>query len=129
ISGMTCAACANRIEKVLQQIDGIEQATVNLANDSVSVTFVPGTIDAAKIIASIEKLGYDATEKRSSAEMSTAKEKALQQMKRKLIISAILSVPLLLTMLDHLFGIAIPEIFMHPLFQFLLATPIQFIIG
>lgn len=129
ISGMTCAACANRIEKVLQQIDGIEQATVNLANDSASVTFVPGTIDAAKIIASIEKLGYDATEKRSSAEMSTAKEKALQQMKRKLIISAILSVPLLLTMLDHLFGIAIPEIFMHPLFQFLLATPIQFIIG
>lgn len=129
ISGMTCAACANRIEKVLQQIDGIEQATVNLANDSASVTFVPGTIDAAKIIASIEKLGYDATEKRSSAETSTAKEKALQQMKRKLIISAILSVPLLLTMLDHLFGIAIPEIFMHPLFQFLLATPIQFIIG
>lgn len=129
ISGMTCAACANRIEKVLQQIDGIEQATVNLATDSASVTFVPGTIDAAKIIASIEKLGYDATEKRSSAEMSTAKEKALQQMKRKLIISAILSVPLLLTMLDHLFGIAIPEIFMHPLFQFLLATPIQFIIG
>lgn len=129
ISGMTCAACANRIEKVLQQIDGIEQVTVNLANDSASVTFVPGTIDAAKIIASIEKLGYDATEKRSSAEMSTAKEKALQQMKRKLIISAILSVPLLLTMLDHLFGIAIPEIFMHPLFQFLLATPIQFIIG
>lgn len=129
ISGMTCAACANRIEKVLQQIDGIEQVTVNLATDSASVTFVPGTIDAAKIIASIEKLGYDATEKRSSAEMSTAKEKALQQMKRKLIISAILSVPLLLTMLDHLFGIAIPEIFMHPLFQFLLATPIQFIIG
>lgn len=129
ISGMTCAACANRIEKVLQQIDGIEQVTVNLANDSASVTFVPGTIDAAKIIASIEKLGYDATEKRSSAETSTAKEKALQQMKRKLIISAILSVPLLLTMLDHLFGIAIPEIFMHPLFQFLLATPIQFIIG
>lgn len=129
ISGMTCAACANRIEKVLQQIDGIEQATVNLATDSASVTFVPGTIDAAKIIASIEKLGYDATEKRSSAETSTAKEKALQQMKRKLIISAILSVPLLLTMLDHLFGIAIPEIFMHPLFQFLLATPIQFIIG
>lgn len=129
ISGMTCAACANRIEKVLQQIDGIEQVTVNLATDSASVTFVPGTIDAAKIIASIEKLGYDATEKRSSAETSTAKEKALQQMKRKLIISAILSVPLLLTMLDHLFGIAIPEIFMHPLFQFLLATPIQFIIG
>lgn len=129
ISGMTCAACANRIEKVLQQIDGIEQATVNLATDSASVTFVPGTIDAAKIIASIEKLGYDATEKRSSAETSTAKEKALQQMKRKLIISAILSVPLLLTMLDHLFGIVIPEIFMHPLFQFLLATPIQFIIG
>ena len=50
-------------------------------------------------------------------------------MKKKLIISAVLSVPLLLTMFDHLFGMRIPEIFMNPWFQFALATPVQFIIG
>lgn len=50
-------------------------------------------------------------------------------MKTKLIISAILSAPLLLTMLVHLAGVSIPDIFMNPWFQFALATPVQFIIG
>src|SRR5699024_3336432 len=56
-------------------------------------------------------------------------EKELQKMKWKLAISAILSSPLLVTMLDHLLGISLPSIFMNPWFQFALATPIQFIIG
>src|SRR5690625_7471377 len=50
-------------------------------------------------------------------------------MERKLIISIILSIPLLITMLDHLFGITLPSILMNPWFQFVLATPVQFVIG
>src|SRR5690625_6204674 len=50
-------------------------------------------------------------------------------MKWKLVISAVLSVPLLLTMLDHLLGVQMPTIFMNPWFQFTLATLVQFIIG
>src|SRR5699024_8081465 len=57
------------------------------------------------------------------------KEKQIERMKWKLVISAVLSVPLLLTMLDHLFGVQMPAIFMNPWFQFALATPVQFIIG
>src|SRR5699024_11447985 len=50
-------------------------------------------------------------------------------MKTKVIISAFLSIPLLITMLDHLFGVRLPDIFMNPWFQFALATPVQFVIG
>src|SRR5690625_7706238 len=50
-------------------------------------------------------------------------------MERKLIISIILSIPLLITMLDHLFGITLPSILMNPWFQFVLATPVHFVIG
>src|SRR5690606_6959509 len=57
------------------------------------------------------------------------KEKELQGKKIKLIVSAILSLPLLVTMLVHLFNMNIPDIFMNPWFQFALATPVQFIIG
>src|SRR5699024_2590700 len=53
----------------------------------------------------------------------------LKNMKTQLIISVLLSAPLLLTMLVHLFGMSIPDIFMNPWFQFVLATPVQFIIG
>src|SRR5699024_9497061 len=57
------------------------------------------------------------------------KAKQIERMRWKLVISAVLSVPLLLTMLDHLFGVQMPDIFMNPWFQFALATPVQFIIG
>src|SRR5699024_10753958 len=50
-------------------------------------------------------------------------------MKWKLVISTVLSVPLLLTMIDHLFRIQMPAIMMNPWFQFALATPVHFIIG
>src|SRR5699024_3981443 len=50
-------------------------------------------------------------------------------MKAKLIISAVLAAPLLVTMVVHLFNMNLPDIFMNPWFQFALATPVQFIIG
>src|SRR5690625_7124347 len=50
-------------------------------------------------------------------------------MQIKLIISALLSAPLLVTMLVHLLGISVPNILMNPWFQFALATPVQFIVG
>ena len=62
-------------------------------------------------------------------EQASRKVQELKRKRNKLIISAILAFPLLLTMLVHLFNIPLPEIFMNPWFQFILATPIQFIIG
>lgn len=59
----------------------------------------------------------------------THKQKEIKQMKLKLIISAVLSLPLFMTMLVHLFNVQLPSIFMNPWFQFILATPVQFVIG
>jgi len=129
VMGMTCAACSSRIEKVLNKQEGIKEATVNLTTENATIEYNPGLIDEKAIIDRIKKLGYDAKIKADKQEKQSQKEKELQKMKWKLVISAILSIPLLVTMLDHLLGISLPSIFMNPWFQFALATPIQFIIG
>jgi P-type Cu+ transporter len=129
VYGMTCAACSSRIEKVLNKQEGVAHATVNLATESASIEFNPGLIEEMDLIGKIQKLGYDAKRKAEDSEKRTQKEKQLQKMKTKLLISAILSAPLLVTMLVHLGGISVPDLFMNPWFQFALATPVQFIIG
>ncbi|MCJ7840915.1 heavy metal translocating P-type ATPase [Lederbergia sp. NSJ-179] len=129
VFGMTCAACSTRIEKVLNKQEGVKFATVNLTTESATVEYNPEIVDQKALIEKIRNIGYDAKPKTETEEKQTYKEKELQHKKTKLIISAVLSVPLLLTMLVHLFGMNLPEIFMNPWFQFALATPIQFIIG
>lgn len=64
-----------------------------------------------------------------SIRKSSQKEKQLKRQLIKLVVSAVLAAPLLMTMFVHLFGIQIPHIFMNPWFQFVLATPVQFVIG
>lgn len=129
VMGMTCAACSNRIEKVLNKQEGIHTANVNLTTESAVIDYDPKLIDEQAIIERIQKIGYDARPRLDKEEKKIEKEKQLRTMKISLIISAILSFPLLLTMLDHLFGIRLPELLMNPWFQFALATPVQFIIG
>ncbi|MDW4067267.1 heavy metal translocating P-type ATPase [Staphylococcus saprophyticus] len=129
VIGMTCAACSNRIEKVLNRTDGVDQATVNLTTENATISYNPSATSVDALIKKIQKIGYDAQPKKEVAEKSSQKELELRSKLVKLIISAVLAAPLLLTMLVHLFGIQIPSIFMNPWFQFILATPVQFIIG
>ncbi|KOF11304.1 ATPase P [Planococcus glaciei] len=132
ITGMTCAACATRIEKGLNKLQGVGTANVNLALEKATIEFNPSEVTAADIIAKVEKLGYGAHQQQEEQEHVDYREKAIQDQKRKFIFSAILSLPLLWTMLGH-FSLTsflyVPEILMNPWFQMLLATPVQFIIG
>jgi P-type Cu+ transporter len=129
ITGMTCAACSSRIEKVLNKQDGVKNASVNLTTESAVIEYNTGLIEQQALIEKIRNIGYDAKPKAEAEESRSQKEKELKRKKTKLIISAVLSAPLLLTMLIHLFGISLPSILMNPWFQFALATPVQFIIG
>lgn len=129
ISGMTCAACSNRIEKVLNRQEGVEHASVNLAAESAVIEYHPGITSEDALIEVIEKLGYGAKAKSDREEKQARKSKEIKRMRIKLIASAILSFPLLVTMLDHLFGLPVPKLLMNPWFQFALATPVQFVIG
>ncbi|NMA81628.1 MAG: copper-translocating P-type ATPase [Jeotgalicoccus halophilus] len=129
ITGMTCAACSNRIEKVLNKTEGVQSATVNLTTENALVEYNPSMTDERKIIERIGNLGYGAEPKKSNEEKLSYKDKELKTMKWKVIIAALLSLPLLVTMLDHLFGADLPAIFMNPWFQLAFATPVQFILG
>src|SRR5699024_8166303 len=129
ISGMTCAACSNRIEKVLNKTDGVSNATVNLATENAVIEYNSNVLSERDLIARIDNLGYGATAKESAESREEKKGKELSRLKWKVVISALLSLPLLVTMLDHLFGMSLPAIFMNPWFQLAFATPVQFILG
>ncbi|PYF08433.1 heavy metal translocating P-type ATPase [Ureibacillus chungkukjangi] len=132
ITGMTCAACATRIEKGLNKIDGIASANVNLALEKATIEFNPSEVSVADIITKVEKLGYGAHQKQDDKEQVDYREKAIKEQKRKFLISAILSLPLLWTMVGHFSFTSflyVPEFLMNPWVQMMLATPVQFIIG
>ncbi|WP_224076750.1 heavy metal translocating P-type ATPase [Planococcus chinensis] len=132
ITGMTCAACATRIEKGINKLQGVGAANVNLALEKATIEFNPSEVTIADIIAKVEKLGYGAYQQQEEQEHVDYREKAIQDQKRKFIFSAILSLPLLWTMLGHFSFTSflyVPGILMNPWFQMLLATPVQFIIG
>jgi Cu+-exporting ATPase len=131
ITGMTCAACSARIEKVLNKMDSVE-ANVNLALETAAVSYDKEVLSSNDIINRIEKLGYGAKEKVQRAVKEQYKEKEYRNKKSKFLISVLLSLPLLYTMLGHTpwdFGLLMPKLLMNPWFQLLLATPVQFIIG
>lgn len=132
ITGMTCAACSARIEKGLNKLEGVTLANVNLALENATVEYNPAQISVADIIGRVEKLGYGAISKEDEKQAVDYREQAIQNQKKKFIISAILSLPLLWTMVGHFSFtsfIYMPEFLMNPWVQMALATPVQFIIG
>ncbi|WP_419960291.1 heavy metal translocating P-type ATPase [Psychrobacillus sp. BM2] len=132
ITGMTCAACSTRIEKGLNKLEGVTLANVNLALENATVEYNPSQISVPDIIGRIEKLGYGAINKEDEKQAVDYREQAIQNQKRKFIISAILSLPLLWTMVGHFSFtsfIYMPDFLMNPWVQMALATPVQFIIG
>ena len=132
VTGMTCAACSARIEKVLNKRQGITAANVNLALENATVEYNPLEVTAADIIQAIEKLGYGAHVKEDEQQGADHREQAIERQQRKFIVAAILSLPLLWTMVGHFSFTSflyVPELLMNPWIQFLLATPVQFIIG
>lgn len=132
ITGMTCAACATRIEKGLNKMEGVTLANVNLALENATVEFNPSQVSVVDIISRVEKLGYGAHIKDKEQDAVDYREQAIQKQKQKFIISVIFSLPLLWTMVGHFTFtsfIYVPEILMNPWLQMVLATPVQFIIG
>jgi len=98
IGGMTCAACANRIEKALGKTGGVLRASVNFATEKATVEYDPQAIRLSAIKQVIEKAGYKALniEKRADADQDKLRrEKEIRTLWRKFIVSAIFAVPLL----------------------------------
>ncbi len=132
ITGMTCAACSARIEKGLSRLPGVSRANVNLALETGHVEFAAGALKASDITAKIKQLGYGAELQQTQEDTQSVRERELQRKKWKWMISALLSLPLLWAMVGHFSftsWIWVPDLFMNPWFQLVLATPVQFVIG
>ncbi len=98
IGGMTCAACAQRVEKAVGRLDGVVSASVNLATEKATVTYDPQRVRVSAIREAIEKAGYRALEvsKTDAADQDRArKQKEIRTLQTKFIIAAVLALPLL----------------------------------
>jgi Cu+-exporting ATPase len=135
VTGMTCAACSTRIEKVLNKQQGVVKATVNLASEKATVEYMSGKTDVEKLTAAIKKVGYGATPLMDENEQAEkdARLKEYKQMQRLFIIGALISVPFLIMMISEFTMIASPDFhfmfMMNPWTQLVLATFVQFYVG
>jgi P-type Cu+ transporter len=132
ISGMTCAACANRIEKRMNKLEGVSSANVNFALETLSVEYDERVVKPNEMIEVIKKLGFSLIPKQETRQTVDHKEKEIDRQYGKFIFSSILTLPLLWTMVTHFEMTAflyMPGMFMNPWVQLALATPVQFIVG
>lgn len=98
IGGMTCAACAQRIEKAVGKTEGVLKASVNYATEKATVEYDPTKTKISGIKLVIEKAGYkalDIEKKATVDEDKLRKEKEIRTLWRKFIVSAIFGIPLL----------------------------------
>lgn len=126
ITGMTCAACAARIEKALNRLPGV-RASVNLATEKATVEYTPGLTDLPAIIRAVAELGYGATEARESGtdRDKAAREAEIRRQWVQFSVAAVFTLPILVeTMVFMPLGIHSP--LMNPYLQFALATVVQF---
>ncbi|SHM62878.1 Cu+-exporting ATPase [Caldanaerovirga acetigignens] len=130
LKNMSCASCAARIEKALSRAPGVLKASVNFASETATVEYLSSLTDVKTLIKVVRDIGYDAYEK---TEMDVDREKREREREIRtlgslVVISAILTVPLVLSMIFKFLG-WYGGILDNPWFQIGLATPVQFVIG
>ncbi len=130
ITGMTCASCAARIEKMLGKVPGVREVSVNLATERARVDVLSGVAGAARLIAAVEAAGYGATLVVDGADRFAQEEAERERQSRqelfKLLLAAALTLPLVAAMALEVVGVQ----WMPPAWvQMALATPVQFWIG
>ncbi len=93
ITGMTCASCANRIERRLNKLDGVT-ASVNYATEKASVEY-DEAVDPQSLVAAVEAVGYQAVLPSTEPEIAAERDET-EGLRRRAIVAALLSVPALL---------------------------------
>lgn len=129
VTGMTCTACAMRIEKAFQRMDGVQEVTVNAATGQAFMRYDKAKVQSKLIEEKINNLGYGVLPK---TENSSGRRSETRQWRNRFLVSALLTFPLLWSMLTHYAvtsGVPVPDILLNPWIQLALATPVQFMIG
>lgn len=112
ISGMTCAACSARVERFVKKIDGMEKASVNLATETLSVTYDDDKVNDAIIEAVVVKAGYGVVH---NPEENVSPEEKISALRTRLIFSLLFLIPLMCismgNMLGHMTGLfTVPDL-------------------
>ena len=124
ITGMTCASCSARVEKALNKVPGVLDASVNLATEQATVKLAKG-ISAATLIAAVERAGYGAQLPQTASETPSAPKHTLPDW-WPVALAIGLSLPLIAPMLGSLAG---AHWMLPGWLQWALATPVQFWLG
>ena len=141
VTGMSCAACSARIEKVVGKLEGVKSVTVNLLMNNMTVDFDENTLNDDKIIQAVIGAGYGASLPREENAPQTTAEKTvnpadeeLQGMKTRLVWSIAFLVPLMYVAMGHMLHLPMPS-WLHgegnyltnALVQLLLCVPVLFL--
>ena len=144
VEGMTCASCVNRITRFLNKVEGVEEANVNLASESATVRYDAATLTVADLVAAVDAAGYVARVEQvasadheldvaEAAEAKAERDEAAAlhaaDLRRRLTVSAILTIPLILGLARMTVAPWLPAFLVNPWFQLALATPVQFWAG
>ena len=129
ISGMTCAACSARVEKKLNALVGVQEATVNLATGRATVKYIPGLTEPTEVRKAVENLGYGANwvQEDDQDREAQARQKEIRLQVIRFSVAAILYLPLGWMMVAMMFGWH--QFMLNPWTQLILATPVQFLAG
>jgi Cu+-exporting ATPase len=125
ITGMHCASCSARLEKVLNQLPQVA-ATVNIATEKAHIAYDPQQTDLAALIKAIQGAGFDAHPLRDFAAEKQQRAAAYRREQVQFVIAVLLTLPLLVEMLLMFAG---KHLMLPGWLQFVLATPVQFWIG
>lgn len=136
VTGMTCAACSARVEKVTNAVPGVEKAEVNLLAGTMQVEAENGNVVPA-IIKAVQDAGYNAAlpgEKKTDKAEAAPAEAALKEMKKRIIGSAICLVVLMYFTMGHMIGLPAPywyhgvkNALVAALLQFFLTLPVVYL--
>lgn len=138
VTGMSCAACSARVTRAVQKVSGVKDANVNLLKNSMEVEWDEGKTNAQAIIAAVIDAGYGAAEKGGHGAAAGPQPDPLEadrkSLRARLIVSVILSVPLMYLSMAPMLGWTLPwglgdhdAVAMLALTELLLALPVAFV--
>lgn len=136
VKGMTCASCSNRVEKVVNRMDGVYEAVVNLALEDMNVKYDKRKVSIEDIEKVVKNAGYEAIEIKDTAKSDHKKDsqEKVKKARNRFIWSVVFAVPLLIIAMGPMLGLKLPGVinpdvspFNYAFIQLILALIIAFI--
>jgi len=135
VRGMHCAGCVGKVERALRDVDGVEEASVNLATERARVRFDPDRTAFAALQQAVARVGYELAPPPAGPEPAagatdeaTIRDRDQQQLRTRFVVGALLSAPIMVGSMPAVFPWA-PAWLHNPWLLLVLTTPVMFWVG